>query len=285
MIQTPEVLRVYISSFWDHPIDESHESYKLFEQERTDLLADLMSLPRNSAVRKINELVKRARLAKTHAFIMAHLRSEMPTFFGKSKKQQQLLDDLPAEFSRVATKFKVAPGDFPNISRFRKTLADFDLSKFPAKNTKLITKIDQVLSHEIPALMKSMRIVHVEDEVKSSIVNPFSSGVVGDVGVSNWAVTSGDKQNYDNIFYNAKLINNKLSGNAAKELLLGYATHLTNTDLFKVWGLADIDSDGALDNDEFAVAMYVIEKTKSGDLKGVPDILPPNLIPPSKKTS
>lgn len=75
VISTPEALRVYVSSFWDHPIDETHENKNLFIQEKKDLIADLMSLPRNSAIRKINEIVKRARLAKTHAFIMAHLRN------------------------------------------------------------------------------------------------------------------------------------------------------------------------------------------------------------------
>ena len=64
----------------------------LFQAEGGDLLSDLRSLPRNSAVRKINELVKRARLAKVHALIIAHLRNNMPTFFGKKKAQDKLAE-------------------------------------------------------------------------------------------------------------------------------------------------------------------------------------------------
>lgn len=74
VIGTPEVLRVYIGSFWDQPFHNT-ENAALFEAETKDLLADLRSLPRNSAVRKVNELVKRARQAKVHAYMLSHLRS------------------------------------------------------------------------------------------------------------------------------------------------------------------------------------------------------------------
>ena len=52
VIATPEVLRVYIGSFWDQPL--KHAEHKaLFDAEAADLLADLRSLPRNAAVRKV----------------------------------------------------------------------------------------------------------------------------------------------------------------------------------------------------------------------------------------
>ena len=58
-----EVIRVYISSFWDKPYQNT-EMASLFDKEREDLLKDLFALPKYNTIRKINELVKRARTAK-----------------------------------------------------------------------------------------------------------------------------------------------------------------------------------------------------------------------------
>ncbi|GCB84454.1 hypothetical protein scyTo_0025233, partial [Scyliorhinus torazame] len=63
VINTPEVMRVYIGSFWSEPLLIS-ENRKLFELEEQDLFQDLQNLPRNAALRKLNDLVKRARLVR-----------------------------------------------------------------------------------------------------------------------------------------------------------------------------------------------------------------------------
>lgn len=56
---------------------------------------------------------------------------------------------------------------------------------------------------------------------------------------------------------------------------------LPNTVLSKIWKLADVDKDGMLDNEEFALAMHLINiKIDGNDL---PSELPPHLYPPSKR--
>jgi hypothetical protein len=69
------------------------------EREKSDLLNDLAALPRNAALRRINELVKRTRSVKVHAYIIHYLRKQLPlTGWGKKEKQSKLIARLPNEF-------------------------------------------------------------------------------------------------------------------------------------------------------------------------------------------
>ncbi|CAN4117812.1 unnamed protein product [Withania somnifera] len=107
---TPEVSRVYIGSFSDRPINEDLTGplgKELFEKEQNDLLTDLKNIPKKACDRRINEFVKRARAAKIHAYIISHLKKEMPAMMGK-------IHHLPA-------------GDFPNVEHFREVLSGYNI--------------------------------------------------------------------------------------------------------------------------------------------------------------
>ena len=56
---------------------------------------------------------------------------------------------------------------------------------------------------------------------------------------------------------------------------------LPNSVLRRIWALSDIDNDGQLDRDEFALAMFLLNHKLSGN--DLPDILPEKLVPPSKR--
>jgi len=159
VINTPEVLRVYIGSFWDMPLNEKGaRNADLFEAEAKDLTEDLRGLPRNSAIRKVNELVKRTRLAKVHALIIGHLQSQMPTMWGHEKKQKELTDGIVDEFRKIQMKHGLPSGDFPNVERFKTILAgaDINFNDFAKLKEKYITAIDTALQHDIPQLMAKL---------------------------------------------------------------------------------------------------------------------------------
>lgn len=350
VLRTPEVLRVYIGSFWDQPLmfeDLAH----LFEQEENDLMSDLRDLPRNSAVRKINELVKRARLAKVNAQIISYLRGQMPALTGKAKKQQDLIRNLDQVFRSVMSLCNLPPGDFPDIDQFRSKLHDLNFSKFNKIKQRQLDLVEELLTLDIPRLMDSLprqlfdrsrelppeaiaaappppptvapafwgghptsgaaaepdfpeaRLptapptreappaapvaeavpppAHEAPTISAAKPNPFAkakSNPFAKPALPEWPVRE-KKAEYDVIFDSFGPVNGRLDGDKAKDALV--ATGLEMDALFAVWELADHGADGELDEEEFAVAMYLVDKIKSGE--ELPPALSPDMIPPSQR--
>ncbi|CAJ2649447.1 unnamed protein product [Trifolium pratense] len=160
VLNTPEVVRVYIGSFNDKPINEGFVGplgQELFEKEQNDLLSDLVDIPRKACDGRINEFVKRARSAKIHAYIISHLKMEMPAMMGKAKVQQRLIDNLEDEFRKVQREFHLPAGDFPNVDHFRDVLSSYSIDKFDKLKPKMIQAVDDMLGYEIPELLKKFR--------------------------------------------------------------------------------------------------------------------------------
>ncbi|CAM8921448.1 unnamed protein product [Rhodiola kirilowii] len=160
VLNTPEVSRVYIGSFNDKPTKESTMGAMgkdLFEKEQDDLLADLTDIPKKACDRRINEFVKRARAAKIHAYIISHLRKEMPAVMGKAKAQKRLSENLEEEFKKIQMEYHLPPGDFPNPDQFREVLSKYSIDKFEKLKPKLIQAVDDMLAYDIPDLLNNFR--------------------------------------------------------------------------------------------------------------------------------
>ena len=186
VITTPEVPRVYIGSFWDQPF-RYNENRKLFEAEAQDLFDDLQTLPRNCALRKLNDLIKRARLAKVHALILSNLYDSMPSVFGKDKKKKELIEKLDVVFNEISQKYAISPGDFPNIEQMRAKLKNSDWSKFKSLNVGLMQKVDAMLARDVPELM---RLIQVDEAQKAE----------HDLGVQGGIMNTYNKKQKDNPF-------------------------------------------------------------------------------------
>lgn len=153
VLQTPEVARVYIGSFWDQPL-RYDGNRRLFEDEEQDLFRDLQSLPRNAALRKLNDLIKRARLAKVHAYIMAELKNQMPAFFGKDVKKKELIKNLGQVYDKIQREHQISPGDFPDIKKMQEHLLNVDFTKVHSLRPQLLEVVDQMLAVDIARLME-----------------------------------------------------------------------------------------------------------------------------------
>ncbi|KAL6463471.1 hypothetical protein MHYP_G00278620 [Metynnis hypsauchen] len=300
VFHTPEVPRVYIGSFWSAPLRKT-DNRRLFQQEEEDLFTDIQNLPRNSALRKLNDLVKRARLVRAHAHIISSLKEEMPLIFRRDNKKRDLIYDLPVIFYRIQQQHQISPGDFPDCAKMQERLMNHDFTKFKALKPKLMVNLDELLTTDIAKLMPLLRQEELEAADQPGVQggvflgmdrgpfferNPFYyTGPCGECDEmenvrrgESWVV-SKDKPKYDEIFYNLSPHEGKLSGTKVKDWMV--RTRLPSSVLGRIWKLSDVDCDGMLDDEEFALASHLIEVKLEGF--GLPPKLPSHLVPPSKR--
>lgn len=230
VLQTPEVARVYIGSFWDQPL-RYDVNRRLFEDEEQDLFRDLQSLPRNAALRKLNDLIKRARLAKVHAYIIAELRKGMPAMIGKDSKKKELIKNLGQIYDKLQREHQISPGDFPDIKKMQEVLQNQDFTKFHPIKPKLLEIVDRMLADDISSLMAKIpqeEINHIEAEtvVKGGAfegvedtISPFGykrgEGIDAGYGEPEWIVTKYKPQ-YDKIFDILNPCDGKITGAGKK---------------------------------------------------------------------
>jgi len=305
-MSSPEVARVYVGSFWQEPL-KTMDNTDLFEMEEKDLMKDLAILPRQSAVRKINELVKRIRKVKTLAYIIAHLKQQMPSLMGKEKKQNKLIADLPNVFRNILKKYSLAPGDFPDITSFSSKLRDTKFSEFHSLSQKQIDGLDEILNKDIPSLMDELP---SERDTPETLRAKMGGGPGASKGVANIPIpktaskygkqdqimsnpfgpSQDDKELYWALQDSADRLASSfaalgpeggfLSTKTARNVLM--KTGLEKDNLRQIWNLSDIDRDGLFDLEEYVVAMFlcdaVIQKGRP-----IPAELPASVVPPGKR--
>jgi len=305
-MSSPEVARVYVGSFWEEPLGNM-DNADLFEMEEKDLMKDLAVLPRQSAVRKINELVKRIRKVKTLSYIIGYLKQQMPNLMGKEKKQQKLINDLPNVFRTIMKKYNLSPGDFPDINAFSQKLKDVKFSEFSALKEGQIELLEKCLTSDIPKLMEELPSERDTPEILrrkmgAASANPNGTNVPlptradkfgkkeEDGAANPFGFAAGNEGNYWALQESAERLYDSfqalgpdggfLPPSVARDVLV--KTGLEKEQLRQIWNLSDIDRDGFLDHHEYVVAMFlcdaVIQKKKP-----IPAELPSSVVPPSKR--
>ena len=211
----------------------------------------------------------------------------MPSVFGKNSKQNELIERLDEEFLKVQKQYQLPIGDFPDLERFRENLKPFNFAEFPKTNLKVVAAMDEVLSEDLPKLMRLFP--QGNPTLPNHLRNPFADYIstVGagvtesghDIGPDPWLWDNVDRSRYMIQFQSLNPVDGKISGGAAKPALM--ETQLPVADLGTIWGLADLTKDGYLDSDEFCLAMHLVKLKQSG--LELPKILPESLVPQKGK--
>ncbi|KAH9845239.1 putative calcium-binding protein [Teratosphaeria destructans] len=95
-------------------------------------------------------------------------------------------------------------------------------------------------------------------------------------------ITPQEKVKYDQFFAS---IDTQGRGILTGEQAVSFFSdsRLPEETLAQIWDLADINSEGQLNKDEFAVAMYLIRQQRAPNPSPLPAFLPPALMPPSMR--
>ncbi|CAF4521631.1 unnamed protein product, partial [Rotaria magnacalcarata] len=179
------------------------------------------SLPKTATLRKLNDLIKRARLAKVHALIVSELRESMPSVFGKDSKRKELINKLHLVYEKIQREHNIPIGDFPKIDRMQESLRNMqDFTKFKILDKKLLERVDKMLAEDVPKLMSMIpqeehAFLQLQSQTtqntaadKSTIFNdqqstPFElggvEGINAGLGETDWIVTRS-RHEYDEVF-------------------------------------------------------------------------------------
>jgi EH domain-containing protein 3 len=315
VIKTPEVMRVYFVALFDDELSRN-ENLPLVKQEMDDLLKDLYDLPRSSAVRKINDLVKRCRYARVHAYLISHLKREMPAMFGKAAKQAELIATLPDVFTKIQKQTGLPPGDFPDLQRFRDVLEGMDFSKFAKFSNRSMEKLEAAMNEDLPKLMLDfpegpaihcppanpfkpdfkyetlLPTAHLADVFVPSNVFAGSeefqtSQRMSSEGDSPKSILHSEvpiimqyRLSLDEVKRYERVFYsmNPVNGMLSGSIIKGLfkEVNLPSADLALIWALSDKSMDGYVDFSEFAILMKLTEVRLAGGL--IPVTIPEELV-------
>ncbi|KAI0075486.1 hypothetical protein K474DRAFT_1709004 [Panus rudis PR-1116 ss-1] len=97
-----------------------------------------------------------------------------------------------------------------------------------------------------------------------------------------WDISPAEKANADRIFDGLDTSRRGyIEGDVAVPFML--QSGLPEDVLAQIWDLADVNNDGRLTRDGFAIALHLIQSKRTG--KELPTSLPPSLVPPSMRSA
>ena len=272
VLKSPEVVKVYIGSLRDKPLE--HKVFEpLIESEIQELLLDLQAVPKTSANRKLGDLIKRTKKAKAHSLVLAKLKETLASAgrpggwwleSSRKLKMQEIIRNLQEEiYDPLITDYFMSQEDFPDKRRFQKRLLTEDFNTFEDIDKEMLDTIDHWLEHGIAA---KNRLEIGVDESEAFVSGGAFDGVMDSKSFLTYPniIDDEDDKEADAFFKSLKLNENaKLDGIRAKNEMV--KSSLPKHVLQRIWKLSDVDSDSKLTFEEYKVVRFLIRRVLAGN--------------------
>ena len=158
LIHSPEVIRVYIGSFGNNN-SIHNDRCNLYDEHRRQLFTKIRSLSKWDVMNKVDRMTQRAQQARTHAYILCHLRSEMPSWLSvrQQNKQKELIENLDKELEKIQAKSEYKH-EFPNVKQMQEQLCKYNLMDFPTcdEAQKLFSALNSMFSEDLSEIARLM---------------------------------------------------------------------------------------------------------------------------------
>ncbi|CAD5232656.1 unnamed protein product [Bursaphelenchus xylophilus] len=157
VIQTPEVPKVYIGSFTRELKDKS--IMNTFKEDYLELFHEIQLTVSRCTSRKVNDLIKRIELVKTHAGLMTIMMGGRFSFSDNEKGMQKMFaaDRVKQKFAEFRIKQRKAPADLPDVEDYRKAALETTKKHWVKEDPKLMKNLNDFIENDIPKALAAMK--------------------------------------------------------------------------------------------------------------------------------
>ncbi|CAG9532371.1 unnamed protein product [Cercopithifilaria johnstoni] len=159
ILESPEVPKVFIGSFCTEDSRDaiSSEVHEIFTQEYIDFFDELKLLPSGCNVRKLNDVIKRAKKLKIHALIMENLLKKMWCKSNGELKRVATQRNMLRILEDFRQRLRVAESDLPDIMQFLERARLSYIKGWNKVDEELMRNLDQFISDDIPKMVAAVQ--------------------------------------------------------------------------------------------------------------------------------
>jgi hypothetical protein len=238
----------------------------LGDSERTSLFADLLALPTELSFNRLELTMRQAKLARAHAILMAHIKSQLPTIYRQSK-QDKIAEELESVIQTVSAKSGININEFPSAEYLRDKIRAFDFGRLKKMKETNLEMINEFIEKDYGRL----RSMFPADKIQIFQKQVFCPKNLQDLSKFPKPNVAEFVEAFESLNPTQGIVN----GSALKDHLISIS-HLPSQSLHRIWKLADLDKDGGLTLKEYTICRILIRLVQAGE--DIPKQLPPSYL-------